>query len=167
MAREIQPYKYITASESVANAVSRNNEVKVYTSSVSYDGGGRLTTTRKRFYEAIKSKNKWEIFEKEQEMGRVLARDGHRVMHREGEGERNTYDAIVDGKKADFKRVASHNNIVNYAKKAVREQGAEIVVFQIDKENSKVYEQLNVASRQYNIHGYYFFTNRKQSVHIF
>lgn len=64
------------------------------------------------------------------------------------------FDIYLDGRPADLKKVSSHNNIVKKAKHAVRNQGAEIVVFEFTNLNSKFLEALSKLEKL-NIHGYY------------
>lgn len=107
-----------------------------------------------------RQKNKQELkkYEKENYMCKVYARAGHTIRHIErhaaGDG---TFDVFIDGRKADLKRTGSTNNIVKYAKHAVREQGAELVLFQFDNFNARFESEIKKLQRR-GIHGYYFVT---------
>ena len=70
-----------------------------------------------------------------------------------------SYDALVNGIPADFKRTASHNNIKKYAKRAIQIQGAKIIVFQFDIDTPLVHRAvLQTASKGVQV--IYFFTDR-------
>ena len=72
-------------------------------------------------------------------------------------------DITIDGPKADLKRLSSANNIERHAKEAVREQGADIVIFQFDNETEAIHTKLYKLKKM----GYkvlYFFTGRENEV---
>ena len=59
----------------------------------------------------------------------------------------SSYDIHLNGIKADLKKTSSHNNMVHYAKAAIREQGAEMVVFEFEIMTDKIHEELNRLKR--------------------
>ena len=129
------------------------------------DTGGYFVTERARIAQSEKSKNETIKFLKEQEMCVTLAKNGYAMEHLNDKwGE--TYDVHMDNIKADLKKTRSHNNIVNYAKDAVRYQGAEMVIFEFEKETEKIYSEL-ARFKSYNIHGKYYFTHKKNVIHDF
>ena len=169
MAKEITiAYSFKVGSESVANAMNNSSRTKVYTPIINYAGGGSLATTRERMREAVKSKKKWEDFQKEQNMCKVLAKEhGFEIVHRQGDGENgNTYDIIINGVKADLKRTAGYGNLHNYAKKATTEQGASITIFQFDIDVPELHTAIDSLTRR-GYHGYYFFTGRERILHSY
>ncbi len=95
-------------------------------------------------------------YQKEFDMCKDLADYGHDIFHLD---DRNlsdgSYDILFDGVKADLKAVTSSNHIVKYGKKAIREQGAEKVIFRINKYNSQYAEEFRTLQSK-GIHGYYY-----------
>ncbi|MDE5628449.1 MAG: hypothetical protein K2I69_02705 [Muribaculaceae bacterium] len=65
-----------------------------------------------------------------------------------------SYDVLFDGLKADFKSTSSPGNIVKYAKHAVREQGADIVLFEFTSFGTNYIEEIEKQKR-IGIHGRY------------
>jgi hypothetical protein len=97
-------------------------------------------------------------------MATVFAQNGYRIeLLNEGT---QLPDVRINGELADLKCTASHNNIVRYAKKAVREQGAKMVLFQFDSESEAIYKQVEILKRE-KITGLYFFTGKESKVFSF
>lgn len=153
-------------TESAMNAVSSVSRTQVYVPYREYAGGGSVTTSIERIREAVKSHNKWEVYQKEQAMCQTLAQNGYEVVHRAGSGAGNTYDTTINGVKADLKRTGSHNNIQKYAKHAVREQGAQITVFQFDARTEAITDALSDLAQQ-GFHGLYFYTDDKKHIYSY
>lgn len=126
--------------------------------------GGFLVTNNDRIRNSTLSKNERAKFSKEVDMCRVLAEKGYRVELLREVSRVSSPDIVINGMTADLKRTGSHNNIVKYAKKATREQGAELIVFQFDKETSDIHKQLELLKGE-GIKGYYFFTGKESDVH--
>ena len=125
--------------------------------------GGFVVTDNQRIEHAGLSKNEQAKFDKELSMAKVFAQSGYR-MELQGEQSRSSsYDVRINGVSADFKRVSSHNNVVKYGKKATREQGADMVLFQFDNETDALYKELSDLKRA-GIRAYYFFTDRENQV---
>ena len=98
----------------------------------------------------------------------TLAVGKHSVVYRESvQSKGNSYDIVLDGQPAELKKAKSANHIVGYAKKAVGEQGASIVVFEFEKDSKKVHEEIDKLKNRYGIHGFYFFSNRKHKIYEF
>ena len=125
---------------------------KAYRADYYSDEGGLLKTSRDRIKEGDKNKQEKEKFDKEHAMCLTLAKVNHIVDYRASvEGE---FDIFLDGKKADLKQTNSHNNIVKYGKKAIRKQGADLVVFEFGEINAHILNEL-AALQRIGIHGYY------------
>ncbi len=92
---------------------------------------------------------------KEREMALVFARNGYSVEMLKEIPRVSSPDVRIDGIPAELKSTASAANILNYAKKATRKQGAQIVLFQFDEMTAIVTERLKKLS-QMGIHGKYF-----------
>ena len=97
-------------------------------------------------------------------MCRTFARAGYRVEHQAEQPGVSSPDILIDGLKADLKRVSSHNNVVKYARKAVEKQGAECVLFQIDSMSEQMRNELNALKRR-NIKVLYFVTGEDRLIH--
>lgn len=124
--------------------------------------GGRVITPRKRFEKANSEKNQNAIFAKELRMANRFASNGHIIEF--AEDDKGSYDVLFDGIKADFKSTSSPVNIVKYAKHAIFEQGAELVLFEFTEWNSKFIEEI-VRLKRLGIHGKYLHPN--QSIYTF
>ncbi len=117
---------------------------------------GIVITEQSRIDQANKSKNEMEKYNKESDMCKDLADYGHNIIHLDDRKlSDGSYDILFDGVKADLKDVSSANHIVKYGKKAIREQGAEKVIFRINKYNSQYAEEFRTLQTK-GIHGYYF-----------
>ena len=93
--------------------------------------GGYLVIEKQRIAQGELNKQEKEKFEKERSMCMVLAQNGYAVEYlKDAQG---CYDILLNGIPADLKKTASHNNMVKYAKKAISEQGAKVVVFEFSK----------------------------------
>jgi len=102
--------------------------------------GGYLVIENQRIAQSKLNKQEKEKFEKEREMCMVLAKNGYAVEYlKDTQG---SYDILLNGVPADLKKTASHNNMVKYAKKAVGEQGAKVVVFEFSKVTHNIEKEL-------------------------
>lgn len=126
--------------------------------------GGFLATHQQRKAAAEVSKNERQKYEKEVEMCLTFARSGYRVKHQDERPGTSSPDVVIDGMKADLKRVSSHNNVVKYARKAVEKQGAECVLFQIDEMTEQMRNELDALKRR-KIKALYFVTGEKNKIH--
>ena len=131
--------------------------------SFEYKNGGKVTTPKSRIENANKSKQETLKFEKELGMAKTFAKNGYNVELLEEIPKISSPDAIINGKKVDFKSLSSANNIVRHAKEAIRKQGADFVYFEFDNNNKHLYlKELNVLSSKYNIHGKYYFKGEEE-----
>ena len=103
------------------------------------------------------SKNETAKFEKEFGMTKVLAKNGYKIEMLNENSRESSPDIRIDGLLADLKRTSSHNNIVKYAKKATRNQGADLVLFQFEELTPEIRFEINILINM-NIHGKYFVT---------
>ena len=127
------------------------------------DSGGYLVTEKSRITQSQKSTNELKKFDKEQDMCKTLACNGFAVEHLDDKkGE--SYDIHLNGIKADLKKTGSHNNMVNYAKEAIREQGAEMVVFEFEKETEEIHAEIKRLQSK-KISGIYYFTKKNKAVY--
>ena len=97
-------------------------------------------------------------------MADVLAAHGFRIHLVEEDTRLVSYDALINGIPADFKRTSSHNNIKKYAKRATQKQQAIIIVFQLDAETHLIHWELEKLSRK-GFHLLYFFTKDPKQVY--
>ena len=124
-------------------------------------GAVYLPDTRRN--EGLKSKNERSILAKELRMARVFAKAGYKIVFNEtGTG---THDVFIDGIAADLKKLKNHTQVAKRAKKAVKLQGAEWVLFEFEQETKEVYAEIERLKIR-NIHGKFFFSGNG-TVHDF
>lgn len=128
------------------------------------NNGGFLATHRQRIEAGSINKNERLKYKKEAGMCRVFAENGYRMEHQAEVPGVSSPDVLIDGKPADLKRVSSHNNIVRHAVKAVKKQGAEEVLFQVDTFTNEVRREFAVLKRM-NIKVRYFITGEGKMIH--
>jgi hypothetical protein len=104
------------------------------------DNGGWLFTNRERIKQAAKNKQETAKYDKEYGQCSTLAKNGYKVEYLKDV--EKSFDIYLDGVPADLKKTSGHNNIVKSAKHATRNQGAKIVVFEFEKMNVNIREQL-------------------------
>jgi len=129
------------------------------------DSGGYFVTEKARIAQSPKSQNEFKKFDKEQDMCKTLTRNGFSIEHLDDKNGKS-YDIHLDGIKADLKKTSSHNNIVKYGKEAIRVQGAEIVVFEFEKETERIHAEI-LQLKLKGIHGKYYFSKKKDIVYLF
>ncbi len=127
------------------------------------NNGGFLATHRQRKDAGEVNKNERQKYEKETDMCRVFARNGYRVEHQAEQPGVSSPDVLINSLPADLKRLSSHNNIVRHAEKAVRKQGAKVVLFQFDEDTKRVHEELEKLKKK-GIRTYYFFTGKEKEI---
>ena len=119
-----------------------------------FDGGGSLVVTAERTNEGLASHSNMEVYRKEKQMSRTLARNGHRVVLRQDNKSGETYDITIDGRPADLKWVTSPRYMLDHAHKATAKQGAEMTIFMLDGKYKKF--RGTIRKLQDNgYHGYY------------
>lgn len=129
-----------------------------------YNTGGYVVSHVSRFENSKKNKNEQAKYEKETAMCRVLAQKGYQIEMLEEKPGISSPDITIDGITADLKRVAGGGNIVKYADKAMKKQGADAIVFQFDTSTERIYlELLKLKRKGYKV--YYFFTGKEREVY--
>lgn len=121
------------------------------------ENGGYLVTEKTRIESGMQNKQEKAKYDKEYEMCQTFARAGYRIEHLGEKPGVSSPDVTINGVPADLKRTKGGGNIVKYAKKAVRQQGAKVVLFQFDEMNASIYKELNQL-QQMGIHGKFFVT---------
>ena len=123
--------------------------------------GGYLVVSKKRIEQGNLNKQEKEKYNKEYNMCLTLAQNGNQVEYiKMTEG---SFDIYLNGICADLKKTSSHNNLLDYAKKAVYNQGASIVVFEFERETVEIYAEIEQLKRM-GIHGRYFFTGKENMI---
>ena len=127
------------------------------------DSGGYVVVEKQRIEQRNINKQEKEKYNKEYNMCLTLARNGYKVEYlKMTDGSFNIY---LNDVSADLKKTGSHNNMLSYAKKAINEQGAKIVVFEFEKDTKKMQEELDKLKRM-SIKVYYYFTVKNNKIHI-
>ena len=132
--------------------------------------GGFLVTQLARKYKRM-SKRDLETFRKEQRMGVKYASFGFQIEHLNELPGVSSPDAfvrrhgttaiVVNGQLADFKSTKSANNIVNYAEHAIKDQGAQIVMFEFTERATGIVDKIKSLTAK-GIHGYYYYSDDKE-----
>jgi hypothetical protein len=105
-----------------------------------HDNGGCLLIAKQRIKQSKASKQEKKKYDKEYDMCLTLAKNGYRVEYlKQTEG---SFDIYLNDIGADLKKTKTHNNMVRYAKKAIREQGAEIVIFEFEEMTHNIIKEL-------------------------
>jgi len=120
--------------------------------------GGYLVVNKQRIEQGNINKQEKEKYNKEYSMCLTLARNGYKVEYLKMTD--GSFDIYLNDISADLKKTVSHNNILNYAQKATRKQGAEIVVFEFDTITGKIWDELNKIKRM-SIKVKYFISENK------
>ncbi|WP_195484126.1 phage minor head protein [Bacteroides cellulosilyticus] len=125
------------------------------------DNGGYLVTEKTRIEAGGRNKQEQAKYDKEHEMCLVFAHAGYRIEHLGETPGISSPDVTINGVAADLKRTKGSGNIVRYARKAVRQQGAKVVLFQFDEFNEAVRKEL-VALKREGIKAKYFVTGENE-----
>jgi hypothetical protein len=129
------------------------------------ENGGYLLVDRERIAHSKISKNERAKFDKEYEMAKVFAQNGYKVeMLKEIPGVSSS-DVLINGISVDLKRVSGHKNIAGYAKKAIRKQGAEIVLFEFNVMTHDIQDEL-VKLKKLGINVKYFITGGNKVINL-
>ena len=89
-------------------------------------------------------------------MAEVFARNGYRIEMLEEADRKSAPDVLINGIKGDLKSTSSPNNIVKYAKKAIKEQGAGVVLFEFEEETDLIFRELHKLKDRGWEYKYYF-----------
>lgn len=123
----------------------------------SEDNGGYLVTSWERIAEAQRNFKEQQKFSKEHEICMIYAKSGLKIQHYKDEKADGTYDVVCNRQKGDLKRTQGSGNIMRYAKYAIREQGAEVILFEFVKWNSDFRKVVDELVRK-GYHEYYYIT---------
>lgn len=148
---------YTTPIFSDGKGLSDNHEL---TYSDQKSNGWVITDTSRRV-KGSQNKQELDKYNKEKSMCVVLANNGYNVRHLGEISGISSSDIMIDGVPADLKKTKSANNIQSYAKKAIRQQGADLVVFEFEKETKEIYAELQNL-KKYGIRAKYFFTGKNK-----
>jgi len=128
--------------------------------------GGYLVTEKSRVEQSKKNKQELAKYNKEKSMCEVFAKNGDRMEHLSEIPRVSSPDVTINGIKGDLKQARSHNNILNYAKKANTKQGANVVLFEFDKMTPQIHEELNKIAAK-GIKGKYYITGKEDDIYLF
>jgi hypothetical protein len=107
--------------------------------------GGFLVTQKGRIPKEKAHEEEKAKFKKEYDMCNTLCEKGYAVEFlKERKG---VYDIHLDNIPAELKKTGSHNNILEYFSKAVKKQGATIVVFEFEKETGEIHNSLEALKK--------------------
>lgn len=131
-------------------------------SSIGYDktyeseNGGTVYTEKSRIEQSQINKQEKAKYDKENDMCKHLADNGHTVIHLDDTKLTDgSYDILMDGKKADLKSLKGASNIHREGKSAINDQKAECVIFRFDSISPNVHKELNKLASD-GIHGFYY-----------
>lgn len=119
---------------------------------------------KSRLENAIKSKNEFYKFEKEYNMCKVAIQNGHKVEMLEEVSGISSCDVLLNGKYAELKSITSVSNVehrFNHAK----EQGAEVVLFELQTKNEKIVQKINELKGK-GLNGYYYISGENRLIEI-
>jgi hypothetical protein len=125
------------------------------------EGDGYLVTEEARIPQK-QSGNEWDKYQREHSMCVNFAKAGHKIVYlRERPG---MYDVLIDGVPADLKKTKGVTNLDHYVDHALRDQKAQIVLFEFEEESKNLYSKL----RKYENEGkkiLYYFTGQESKVY--
>lgn len=104
--------------------------------------GGYVVTSKERIKHSLTSKKETQKLQKELHMCEVFAKNGYQIELLNEVARVSSPDVRINGINADLKSTKGHKNIVKYAKKAVRKQGAKIVLFEFEEFGSEHINEL-------------------------
>ena len=104
---------------------------------------GWVITDVSRRIKGEQNKQLLEIYAKEKNMCIVLADNGYKIQHLGEISGISSSDITIDGVPADLKKTRSANNISKYAKKAIKQQGANLVVFEFENKMKEIFLELD------------------------
>lgn len=128
------------------------------------NNGGYLVVDRERIGHSTINKNEKVKFDKEYRMCEVFAKNGYKIEILKERPGISSSDIRLNGIMAELKKTSSHNNIMNYAKKAIDKQGAKIVLFEFEKETKEIHLELLKLKKE-NIRVYYYFSRQKDMIY--
>lgn len=112
------------------------------------ESGGYLVTEKSRQAAGEVNKQEKAKYDKEHKMCLSYARAGYQIEHLGEKPGISSPDVTINGTTADLKRTKGSGNIVKYARKAVHQQGAKMVLFQFDEWNDEFRKQLLILKKE-------------------
>ena len=122
--------------------------------------GGYLVVDKDRIENSMKNKQEKAKYEKEYNMAKVFAKNGFKMQMLNEVPRISSPDVLIDGVPADLKKVVA-NSIEKQARKAIKKQGAEVVLFQFDEMTHQIGIELNKL-RNLGIKYKYFITGEEK-----
>lgn len=134
------------------NSIKKYDQDKWEYSHVSSDNRGFVVTDRERIREGNVNNNERAKFNKELDMCKIVADNGHEVeyLSEANRAPGQTFDIRIDNIPADLKALDGYGNLVKRVKHALVDQGANIVVLRLPSHDPIYYEKLTEARRKYN-----------------
>lgn len=126
-----------------------------------HETGGYVVAHHSRLAHGYISKNEREKLEKEMRMAETFARNGYRIEMLEEKPGVPSPDVLINGIKGDFKSTGSPNNIVKHAKKAFKKQGAEVVLFELERNTKEMHAEL-MRLKKKGLKAFYYFKEEKR-----
>ncbi len=154
----------IKNNSGASERITKYDENKWERSYVSPQDNGFVVTQKERIAEAEKSTNEGNKYKKEKRMTEVLANNGYDVEYLRGENRPSgqTYDILMNGIKADLKCInGGAGNIVKYASKAFKKQGADAVVFEFPSHDIPYYKALAEVRRKFDKRIFFYFKDEQ------
>ena len=154
----------IKNNSGASERITKYDENKWERSYVSPQDNGFVVTQKERIAEAEKNKNERNKYKKEKRMNEVLANNGYDVEYLRGVNRPSgqTYDILMNGIKADLKCITGGaGNIVKYASKAFKKQGADAVVYEIPSHDTVYYDALTEVRRKFDKRIFFYFKDER------
>lgn len=117
--------------------------------------GGYVAVHKDRIPTKATSKNDRKVYEKEMRMAMTFAKAGYRIQMLEEVPGVPCSDIRINNVLGDFKSTKGAGNIVKYAHKAVKKQGADIVLFEFEEFGSPIIAEIEKLKKQ-GIHGFFY-----------
>ncbi|MEG1766352.1 MAG: phage minor head protein [Muribaculaceae bacterium] len=166
--RDCHNCKYVDKAIASGDIEKRKKEYNAITGNVEktfFDkqSGGYVVTDKDRIESGNRNKQELAKYEKEKNMCINYAKAGYAIRHLGEVSGVSSSDVLCNRVKADLKSTGSHNNILKYAKKAIREQGAKMVLFEFEKMSVQIKTEINKVSKL-GIHGMYYIIGREKEI---
>jgi hypothetical protein len=162
----VNPYSPLSELDIIGAALQKYNSYGSEWEKVYFDeySGGYVVVDKQRIEQGNINKQEKKKYDKEYNMCLTLAKNGYQVEYLKiTEG---SFDIYLNGISADLKKTSSHNNMVEYAKKAIRGQGARRVVFEFVNETDIVHKEI-LKLKNRGINGLYYFAHNKKEIYEF
>lgn len=131
--------------------------------------GGYLVTDLERIKKGRMNSSERGIFNKEQEISRVGANNGYKILHLSDKDRPagQTYDVLLDGVPAELKSFSGAGAVERQIKDAIRKQGAELVLVRIEEgsDNERIIKKLIDVKQKIKGRILYYFENQEDEVH--